>query len=81
MSSADISEQIIDLVIEITGEEEVREYPDADLFEEGILDSLSAIELLVSLEDRFGVHIAPTELEREEMNTLQKIIDRTVERL
>ena len=46
-----------------------------------MLDSLTAIELLVALESNFGVSIAPTELEREEMNTLNKIVARTRERM
>jgi D-alanine--poly(phosphoribitol) ligase subunit 2 len=52
-----------------------------DLFEEDILDSLTAIELLVALEENFGVSIAPTELEREEMNTVNKVIARVGERI
>ena len=46
-----------------------------------MLDSLGAIELLVSIKEEFGVSIAPTELEREEMNTVNKIIARVRERL
>ena len=46
-----------------------------------MLDSLSAIELLVRIKETFGVSIAPTELEREEMNTVNKIIARVQERL
>ena len=74
-------DQICDLVADITGEEDIRDEPDIDLFEEDVLDSLTAIELLVALESNFGVSIAPTELEREEMNTLNKIVARTRERM
>ena len=35
---------------------------------------MAAIELLVSIESEFGVEIAPTAVEREEMNTVNKII-------
>ena len=77
----DVSERVIDLLVEITGEDEVAEERDLDLFEERILDSMAAIELLVVLKEEFGVSIAPTELEREEMNTVNKIIDRVTERL
>lgn len=77
----DVSEQVIDLLVEITGEDEVAEERDIDLFEERILDSMAAIELLVALKEEFGVSIAPTELERDEMNTVNKIIDRVTERL
>ena len=77
----DLDQKIIDLIIDITGEEEIGDYRDDDLFEEEVLDSLGAIELLVSLKETFGVSIAPTELEREEMNTVDKIIARVQERL
>ena len=77
----DLDQKIIDLIIDITGEEEIGDYRDDDLFEEEVLDSLGAIELLVSLKEEFGVSIAPTELERSEMNTVNKIIERVRERL
>lgn len=78
---ANLDEQIIDLVVEISGEDEAADDLDMDLFEEDILDSMAAIELLVALKDTFGVSIAPTELEREEMNTVNKIIARVRERM
>lgn len=78
---ASIDQKIIDMIIDITGEEEIGNYRDDDLFEEEVLDSLGAIELLVSLKEEFGVSIAPTELERSEMNTVNKIIARVQERL
>ena len=75
--------RILDLIVDITGEEEVRdpENYDIDLFEEEVFDSLSAIQFLVEIKDAFGVSIAPTELEREEMNTVSKIIARITERM
>jgi D-alanine--poly(phosphoribitol) ligase subunit 2 len=76
-----IEEQILDLIIETCGDSDVREEMDVDLFEEGLFDSLGAIEFLVNVEERFGVEIAPTELERDEMNTPEKIIARITERL
>ena len=81
MPHENIREEITTLLIQITGEDELADYPDVDLFEEEALDSLGAIEVLVALKQNFGVSIAPTELEREEMNTLNKIIERVQERL
>ncbi len=77
----DLDRRIIDLVVEVSGEDEVADDLDIDLFEEDLLDSMAAIELLVALKDDFGVSIAPTELEREEMNTVNKIIARVRERI
>jgi len=77
----DLDQRIIDLIVDITEEPEIGDYRDDDLFEEEVLDSLGAIELLVSIKEEFGVSIAPTELERSEMNTVNKIIARVQERL
>ena len=80
MADVQFENEVIDLIVEICGEDEVRDNRDVDLFEEEIFDSLLAIEFLVEVEARFGVRIAPTELEREEMNTVDKIIARIDER-
>ena len=76
-----LEEKITDLVVEISGEDEIADEPDLDLFEEQVLDSMAAIELLVAIKDEFGVSIAPTELERDEMKTVNKICARVIERL
>ena len=81
MEHQELEAQILDLLEEIVGDEEVREVRDEDLFEIGMLDSMAAIEVLVTIEEQFGVSIAPTEVEREEMNTVNLIIDRVMERL
>jgi D-alanine--poly(phosphoribitol) ligase subunit 2 len=59
----------------------VRAHPDEDLFELGFLDSMAAIELLVGIEEEFGVSIAPTEVERSQMNTVNKIVSQVARRL
>ena len=81
MTTASIEERVIELLVDITGEEEIGDYREDDLFEEDVLDSLGAIELLVRIKEEFGVSIAPTELEREEMNSVNKIIDQVQQRL
>ena len=81
MTTANIEERVIELLVDITGEEEIGDYREDDLFEEDVLDSRGAIELLVRIKEEFGVSIAPTELEREEMNSVNKIIDQVQQRL
>ena len=73
--------RLLDIIEEIADDPVVRDEPDIDLFEEGLLDSIAAIELLVTIESEFNVRISPTELEREEMNTVNKISARVGERL
>ena len=74
-------QRLLELLEEICADGVIYDERDMDLFEVGLLDSMAAIELLVALEDEFGVSIAPTEVEREEMNTVNKIVARVEERL
>ncbi|MGN8939151.1 D-alanine--poly(phosphoribitol) ligase subunit 2 [Bittarella sp. HCP28S3_D9] len=69
-----MEENVLEMLVELCDDEVVREDPDVELFETGLIDSLGFTELLVDIEDRFGVVISPSELEREEMNTPRKII-------
>lgn len=54
--------------------------PQANLFERGILDSLSLVGAIVAMEKAFGMTFAPEDLRGEHFATLQQIV-RTVERV
>lgn len=69
-----VEERMLDLIEGICDDEVIREERDIDLFEAGLLDSMAAIELLVAIENDFGVTIAPTAVERGDMNSVNKII-------
>ncbi|NTW29264.1 MAG: D-alanine--poly(phosphoribitol) ligase subunit DltC [Coriobacteriia bacterium] len=77
----EVENTVLALLIDICGEPEIENERDADLFELGLLDSMAAVELLVAIEENFGVEIAPTEVQREEMNTVNKIIFQVEERI
>ena len=81
MTYEELEEKMLDILEEVCGDDEVRTNRDEDLFALGLLDSMGAIELLVDIEDVFGVHIAPTEVERDEMNTVNLIIHQVEIRL
>ena len=70
-----MEEKLLDLLAELCDDDDVKENRDEDLFESGLLDSLAFAELLVSIEEEFGVTIAPSQVEREDINTANKIID------
>lgn len=46
---------------------------DADLLQSGILDSLQFVELLVQLEQRFGLRIAIDDIDLDDLRTLGRI--------
>jgi acyl carrier protein len=47
--------------------------PEADLIEEGLLDSLVFVELLVGLEDNFGISMDVVDLNIEDFRTVRRI--------
>jgi D-alanine--poly(phosphoribitol) ligase subunit 2 len=67
-------EKLLLMIEELCGDEIVRENPDIDLLEEGLIDSLDYIELLLWIEEAFGLKMSPSELTREEMATPNRII-------
>ncbi|TYC49804.1 D-alanine--poly(phosphoribitol) ligase subunit DltC [Weissella muntiaci] len=73
--------EVFDVLEEVIETDEFRDDLDADLFEETLLDSLTAIALIVELEDRFKVSLPPSEMERDEWNTANKIADRIQEKV
>lgn len=78
---ATVRERVLDLLVDVCGDDAVRDHLDDDLFELGLLDSMGAIELLVGIEDELGVSIAPTAVPREQMNTRNKIVEQVEKRV
>ena len=69
-------------VIEIIGElfmEDVSDMMDEDLFDAGVLDSMGTVELIVELENRFGIRVPVSEFGRDDWNTANKIVEGVTE--
>ena len=69
-------ETVLDILETVTGSDEVKENAMIDLFDEGLLDSLGAVQLLVELEGQLGIDFPVSEFDREEWNTPAKIIEK-----
>lgn len=76
-----MQEQIFDIIESVSGTDEFREDLNMDLFEEGILDSMKAIMLIVELEGAFDISLPPSEMDREDWNTAYKIVERIQEKI
>ena len=70
-----MEEKVLEILEELCGTDEVRENRDINLFEAGLLNSLGVIELLLQIKDKMGIVIQPTEIEREDIETPNKIIN------
>ena len=69
-----VKEQVLDMLEEICEDDVVREDLDINMKEEGLMDSLAFVEMLVRIEEIFGISIAPTEVTYEEIDTPNKVI-------
>lgn len=67
-------DKVLDIFEEVTGTDEIREDLDLDLFEAGLLDSLGIIEVLLKIEEVFGIKLQPTDLERQDMATTNNLV-------
>ena len=69
-----VKEQVLDMLEEICEDDVVREDLDINMKEEGLMDSLAFVEMLVRIEEIFSLSIAPTEVTYEEIDTPNKVI-------
>lgn len=76
-----MEEKLLELLAELCEDEVVMEDRDIELFESGLLDSLAFAELLFAIEDEFGIIIAPSEVERADIDTPNKIVELVKERI
>jgi D-alanine--poly(phosphoribitol) ligase subunit 2 len=67
-------EEVVAAIEEVTREPEVRANHELLLYELQVLDSLRTIMLMVELNSRFGVDIAPSEIDRDVWATPSRIV-------
>jgi D-alanine--poly(phosphoribitol) ligase subunit 2 len=70
----DFGEEVVAAIESVTREPEVRANRELPLFELQVLDSLRTVMLLVELNERFGVDIALSEIDREAWATPARIV-------
>lgn len=70
-----MEEKVLNILIEVTGNDDIQEEKDADLFEAGLLDSLGIIEVLLKIEEVFGLRLQPTDLEKNDMATVNNLVE------
>ena len=68
-----LEEKVLAIIEEICEDDVIYEERDINLKEEGLMDSLAFVELLVRMEE-FRIEVAPTEVTYEEIDTPNKII-------
>ncbi|KRO17958.1 D-alanine--poly(phosphoribitol) ligase subunit DltC [Lacticaseibacillus saniviri] len=74
MADEAIKNGVIEALEDLTGSDEVATDLDLDLFETGLLDSMGTVQLLLELQNQFGIDVPVSEFDRNEWSTPNKII-------
>ena len=67
-------EKVLQLVASVAETDEVLANIELPLYECQLLDSIKTVELMIRIEEEFGLKISPAEFERENWATPRKII-------
>jgi len=69
-----LREEVLSILADLCNTDEVKDNPDVQIFEEGLLDSFGTVNLLVEIEDRLDIPVTISDFDREEWATPNKII-------
>ncbi|WP_434796277.1 D-alanine--poly(phosphoribitol) ligase subunit DltC [Terrisporobacter vanillatitrophus] len=69
-----MQETVISIFEDVLECDEIKDDLDMNLFEAELLDSLAIIEVLVEIEDRLKIALQPTDLERNDMATVNNLV-------
>lgn len=69
-----MQEKVIGIFEDVLGCDEIRDDLGLNLFEAELLDSLAIIEVLLEIEERLGITLQPTDLERSDMATVNNLV-------
>ena len=72
--SAFFREKMLQLLTSVTETDEVCTNLELPLYESQVLDSIKTVELMIRVEEEFGLKISPAEFERETWGTPRRII-------
>lgn len=75
----DVKNEIIAILKDVTGLDDVGSDPDENLFKDGILDSMATVEVLVAMKDKFDIQVPVSEFDRNQWNTVNKMVERVGE--
>ena len=81
MITANIADKVLQLLASVAETDEVLANLDLPLYDYDVLDSMKTVELMVAVEQQFGVKVSPAEFEREMWETPRKIIADIEQRL
>ncbi|MDG2981738.1 D-alanine--poly(phosphoribitol) ligase subunit DltC [Latilactobacillus curvatus] len=75
----DVENTVVEILADLTGNDDIKDDMDMELFESGTLDSMATVQMLLELQGQLDIEVPVSEFDREAWSTPNKIIDRVKE--
>ncbi len=72
--TASFSDKVLQLLASVAETDDVFTNLDLPLYDRQLLDSMRTVELMIIIEEKFGIKVSPAEFERESWRTPRAII-------
>lgn len=69
----DTKQGVLDILNDLTGED-LSGQMDENIFDNGLMDSMASVQMLLNLQEKFDIDVPVSEFNREEWDTPNKIV-------
>ena len=69
----DTKQCVLDILNDLTGED-LSDQMDENIFDNGLMDSMASVQMLLNLQEKFDIDVPVSEFNREEWDTPNKIV-------
>ena len=69
----DIKETVLSILNDLTGED-LSEQMDENIFDNGLMDSMASVQMLLQLQEELNIDVPVSEFNRAELDTPNKIV-------
>ena len=70
----DVTQKTMEILGEVTGMDPARLDPDIALYDRGLMDSMTTVQLIAALSEQMGLDISPAEFDRDAWATPRQIV-------
>ena len=69
------TEELLDLLADIAGTSEVQKNPHLALYDAQVLDSMRTVDLILALDEKYGIQVSPADFDRDAWATPEKFVN------
>ncbi len=70
----DVAQKTMEILGEVTGMDPARLDPDVELYDRGLMDSMTTVQLIAALSEQMNLDISPAEFDRDAWSTPRRIV-------